>query len=197
MMSPAHAQTSQSAIIAAARDLLEEGGLEAVSMAGVAERVGIRAPSLYHRFDDRADLLVAVATEAALDLGRVLADAVAEAGADPAMRLDALAAAYRSFALATPRASALLFAGTAPDVAPTPDAQAEAAEPVVDVAQAIVGAAGTLAASRVLTAFAYGFVSMESAGAFRSGGDVEEAYRLGIAALRSGLEQARPRNDTA
>ncbi len=111
-------------------------------MAGVAERVGIRAPSLYHRFDDRADLLVAVATEAALDLGRALADAVAEAGADPALRLDALAAAHRPFALATPRASALLFAGTTLGVAPTPDAQAEASNPMVDVAQAIVGAAG-------------------------------------------------------
>jgi AcrR family transcriptional regulator len=196
-MSPARARTSPAAIIAAARDLLEEGGLDAVSMTGVAERVGIRAPSLYHRFRDRADLLVAVATDVALDLGRALADAVARAGADPAMRLDALAAACRSFALAAPRASALLFAGTAPGVAPTPDAQAEAAKPVLEVAQAIVGPAGALAAARVLTAFAYGFVSMESAGAFRFGGDVEEAYRLGIAVLRSGLKHAGSRGHPA
>ncbi len=196
-MSPAQARTSQPAIIAAARDLLEEGGLDAVSMAGVAERVGIRAPSLYHRFNDRADLLVAVATDVALDLRRVLADAVVGAGADPAKGLDALAVAYRSFALATPRASALLFAPAVPGVAPTPEAQAEAAKPVVDVAQTIVGPARALAAARVLTAFAYGFVSMESAGAFRFGGDVDEAYRLGIAVLRSGLEQAASAGDAA
>ena len=187
-MSPARAQTSQAAIVAAARVLLEDGGLEAVSMAGVAERVGVRPPSLYKRFDDRGALLVAVATDVALELGRFLADAVARAGDDPGLRLEALASAYRSFALASPRAASLLFASVAPGVTPTPESQAMAARPVLDVAEAIVGPARALAAARVLTAFAYGFTSMEAAGAFRFGGDVEEAYRLGIAALRSGLE---------
>ena len=187
-MSPARAQTSQAAIVAAARVLLEDGGLDAVSMAGVAERVGIRAPSLYKRFDDRGALLVAVASDVALDLGRVLADEVARAGDDPGRQLEALASGYRSFALATPRAASLLFAGVAPDVTPTPESQAVAARPVLDVAEVIVGPVRALAAARVLTAFAYGFTSMETAGAFRFGGDVEEAYRLGITALRSGLE---------
>jgi AcrR family transcriptional regulator len=188
-MSPARARTSQAAIIGAARDLLEEGGLEAVSMAGVAERVGIKAPSLYKHFDDRSGLLAAVATEVALQLERALTDAVARSGADPATRLDALAVAYRSFALATPRAAALLFASVAPDVAPAPEAQAAAARPVLEVCEAIVGKARALSAARVLTAFAYGFTSMESAGAFRFGGDVEEAYRFGIAILAAGLER--------
>ncbi len=49
-MSPARSRTSDEAIIAAARGLLEEGGLEAVSMASIAERVGIRPPSLYKHF---------------------------------------------------------------------------------------------------------------------------------------------------
>jgi len=188
-MSPARARTSQAAIIAAARDLLEEGGLEAVSMAGVAERVGLKAPSLYKHFDDRSALLAAVATEVALDLARTLADAVARYDADPATRLEALAVAYRSFALATPRAAALLFASVAPGVAPTPEAQAVAAGPVLEMSEAIVGRARALAAARVLIAFAYGFTSMEAAGAFRFGGDVEETYRFGIAVLAAGLKR--------
>lgn len=158
-------------------------------MAGVAERVGIKAPSLYKHFDDRSGLLAAVATEVALELERALTDAVARPGADPATRLDALAVAYRCFALATPRAAALLFASVAPDVAPAPEAQAAAARPVLEVCEAIVGKARGLSAARVLTAFAYGFTSMESAGAFRFGGDVGEAYRFGIAVLAAGLER--------
>jgi len=189
-MSPARARTSDPAIIAAARDLLEDGGLEAVSMAGIAERVGVRAPSLYKHFGDRSGLLAAVATEVARDLGRELATAVEQAGPDPSAKLDALATAYRSFALAKPRATALLFAGLAPGVEPAPEANATASRPVLHVAEALVGPTRALAAARVLTAFAYGFTSMESAGAFRLGGNVDDAYRLGISVLLAGLERS-------
>jgi hypothetical protein len=103
--------------------------------------------------------------------------------------LQALAEAYRSFALAKPRAAALIFAAVAPGATPTPESQIEAARTVMQVAEAIVGPTRALAAARVLTAFAYGFASMESAGAFRFGGEVEEAYRLGISVLAFGLER--------
>jgi hypothetical protein len=38
-----------------------------------------------------------------------------------------------------------------------------------------------------VTAFAHGFVSMEITGAFRLGGDVDEAYRYGVGVLVDGL----------
>ena len=187
-MSPARARTSLPAIIAAARGLLEEGGLDAVSMVAVARRVGIRPPSLYKHVRDRGDLLAAVATAVALDLGDVMATAAERAGPDPSERLRSLATAYRSFALATPRSAALLFAGATPGSEPTPAAQAEAARPVLETVRAIVGEERSLPAARVVTAFAYGFASMEAAGAFRFGGDVAEAYRLGVDVLLAGLE---------
>lgn len=186
-MSPARARTSRPAIIAAARDLLEEGGLDAVSMAAVATRVGVKAPSLYKHVADRNELLAAVATDVAVDLGQTLSRAAEASRADPSVRLPALAAAYRAFATSKPRAAALLFAGVNASAAPTPGAQAEAARPILEVAEAIVGPSGALAAARVLVAFAYGFTSMESAGAFQFGGDVNEAYRLGIETLLNGL----------
>ncbi len=189
-MSPARARTSTAAIVAAARNLLEEGGVEAVSMAAVGERVGVRAPSLYKHFGDRTGLLASVATDAALELGRSMSAAAEPPAADPAERLQALAAAYRAFALATPRAAALIFSGVIAGSEPSAESQAEAARPVLDLAEAIVGPERALAAARVLTAFAYGFASMESAGAFRFGGDVAEAYRMGISVLLSGLEAA-------
>ncbi len=42
-----------------------------------------------------------------------------------------------------------------------------------------VGEAHALEAARLLTAWATGFVTMELAGAFRLGGDIDEAYRYG------------------
>ena len=186
-MSPAPARTSRAAIIAAARALLEAGGLDSVSMAAVAERVGVRPPSLYKHFDDRGRLLAAVATDVALDLGAVLAAAAEGSGVEPSTRLRAIAIAYRAFALATPRGTALLFAGVAPGSEPSLESQVEAARPVLELAESIVGRADSLSAARAVTAFAHGFTSMEAAGAFRLGGDVEEAYRLGISVLVIGL----------
>jgi AcrR family transcriptional regulator len=188
-MSPARARTSQAAIVAAARDFLEEGGLEAVSMAAIAERVGIRPPSLYKHFAARDALLIAVVTEVALDLGRALESAIEPSAPDEAGRLRALADAYRAYALRSPRATSLLFAPAAPGIDPSPEANTAAARPVLEVAAALAGPDGALAAARVLTAFAHGFTSMESAGAFRLGGDVDAAYRTGIEALLAGLQR--------
>ena len=158
-------------------------------MAAIAGRVGVRAPSLYKHFGDRNQLLAAVATDVALDLGRILEAAVERSGGDAPARLVTLATAYRAFALERPRAAALLFAPVVPGANPTPEANAAAARPVLEVAKALVGPGNALAAARVLTAFAHGFTSMESAGAFRLGGGVDEAYRLGISVLLAGLEQ--------
>lgn len=45
----------------AALRAIDEDGLESLSLEAVANRLGIKAPSLYHHFADRADLLGAVA----------------------------------------------------------------------------------------------------------------------------------------
>lgn len=156
-------------------------------MAAVARRVGVKPPSLYKHVRDRAELLAAIATDAAGELGRILAQAGARPGDPPEIRLAALADAYRDFARRSPRAAALLFADLAPETRPPVEAAAMAARPVIEVAAELVGQTNALAAARVLTAFAYGFTSMEAAGAFRLGGDVDDAFRRGVAALARGL----------
>ena len=193
-MSPAPARTSSEAIVAAAREILEEDGLEAVTMARVASRVGVRAPSLYKHLHDREALLVAMVADAADELGAIVTAATV-APDDAPSRVTAVADAYRAFARRTPRAASLLYMDFGPDLTLPQARLAEAARPVVELAGAIAGERDALPAARVLTAFVHGFTSMESAGAFRMGGDVDEAYRLGVAAIVQGLGEVRPSRD--
>ena len=186
-MSPTPARTSRDAVLAAARALLEEGGLDAVTMATVAKRVGVRPASLYKHVRDRQGLIGAVVEGAALELGAALTSAGTEAGADPRARAEALAHAYRGFAAQHPRVTALLFADLGPVTSLGAEASGRAAAPVLDVTTDLVGPARALPAARVLVAFVHGFTSMEAAGAFRLGGDIDAAFEMGVALLAEGL----------
>ncbi len=183
-MSPAAARTSNEAIVAAARVLLEAGGPDAVTMQAVADAVGVRAPSLYKRFADRSALLTALADDVAADLaarGRAARHSSGTRGARCARWPPAIAHSP----IGAPRAYQLLFgaAGTQP----TSAANALAAAGVLQVAEALVGPADALEAARLLVAFAHGFVSMELAGAFRLGGDVDAAWDYALETLIRGL----------
>lgn len=167
---PTPDRTSLAAIVAAGRDLLESGGAAKVTMQAVADRVGVRAPSLYKRVRDREALLQLVVEATVDDLGERLA---ASGGS-----LTELARAYRSFAHSRPEGFRLLYSmpGSA-------DTLARASEPVLAAARAAVGEERSLEEARLLTAWATGFVSMELAGAFRLGGDVDAAFEYGLARL--------------
>jgi AcrR family transcriptional regulator len=191
-MSPTPARTSRDAIVAAARSLLEEQGLEAVTMASVADRVGVRPPSLYKHVQDRGALIAAVADDAALELGRVMEAAVRGtpgevADEGPAARIVRAAQAFRALAGRSPRSVSLVFAGLGGDLQPSVETASIAARPLLEASAELAGEERALVAARALTAFAYGFCAMEQGEAFRFGGDVDEAFRAGIEALVRGL----------
>jgi AcrR family transcriptional regulator len=183
-VSPARARTSQAEIVAAGRELLEAGGLDAVTMQAVADRVGVRAPSLYKRFSSRGDLIAAIGASILEDLREELAPF---SGLEPADGLRAVGAAFRRFALGHPRAYELIFMSLPPASRPPAELNALAAAPLVELAGRLVGPDQALEAARLITAFAHGFVSMELTGAFRLGGDVDVAYRYGVDVLVGAL----------
>jgi len=53
----------------AALQIIDAGGLEALSLETVARALGVKAPSLYYHFRDKAELLAEVARFVLLDLG--------------------------------------------------------------------------------------------------------------------------------
>ncbi|MFK4834783.1 TetR/AcrR family transcriptional regulator [Microbacterium sp. ZW T2_14] len=171
---PTPERTSYAEIVGAASDLLEESGLAGLTMQRVADRVGVRAPSLYKRVRDRDALVEAVATATVEELARRLA------ASDHS--LESLARVYRDLAHERPEGFRLMFAAAAPQ-----ELLDRAGLIIVDSAAAVVGEAHALDAARLVTAWATGFIHMELGGAFRLGGDVDAAFDYGLAALRRGL----------
>ena len=173
---PAHAQTSTDAIVAAGRHLLEERGIEALTMRDVARAVGVRAPSLYKRVRDRADLVRLILEDVTDELTSVL-DAAAGFG-DAVANVRAMASAYRRFAHSNPVTYTLMFAPPAVPGAAARSVRSSAT--FLRVIAELVGPERALPAARMIVAWAHGFIMMELAGAFRLGGDVEQAWDFGL-----------------
>ena len=172
---PTPERTSYAEIVATGRDILEESGPAGLTMQRVAEKVGVRAPSLYKRVRDRDALVEAVAAATVEDLTRRL-----EASD---RSLEGLARTYRALAHERPEGFRLIFAAAAPQ-----QLVDRAGLIMVDSAAGVAGEAHALDAARLVTAWATGFIHMELAGAFRLGGDVDAAFEYGLAALRRGLD---------
>jgi AcrR family transcriptional regulator len=82
---------------------------EQVSLRGVAEAVGVTAPSIYRHFPNKQALLLAVVEEQFEDLQRVMAEAFAAAGDDPFAALRAMGRAYIAMGLERPAYYEVLF----------------------------------------------------------------------------------------
>ena len=156
-----------------------------MTMQAVADAVGVRPPSLYKRFAGRPALIRAIADDVAAELGAAVAPALEID--DPAEAVRVLADRYRAFAHRSPGAYQLLFTNILPEAHPSAEANAAAAAGLLTVTERLVGRQQALEAARLLTAFAHGFVSMELAGAFRLGGDVDEAYQFAVNSIVEGL----------
>jgi AcrR family transcriptional regulator len=178
---PTPDRTSLADIVTAARDILESEGLPRLTMQAVADRVGVRAPSLYKRVRNRDALIRLVVEATARDMGEQF-NAVAGSG-DPRTDLGELARAFRAFAHAHPAGYHLIFASGPEATRPSLDALTQASAPALRVMAHLAGPEHALEAARMLTAWASGFVSMELAGAFNLGGDLDEAFEFGIARL--------------
>ncbi len=155
-------------IVAAARELLEREGPKGLSMRRVAERLGIRAPSLYKHVRDKRELEAALISEGFEEA----------AGHFEAMdSLADLGAAYRAFALAHPHLYRLMFEGPLPRDRLVPGAEQRAAAPVI----AAVG--GDPDRVRALFAFAHGMVILELDDRFPPDADLAAAWARGLSAF--------------
>jgi AcrR family transcriptional regulator len=176
----------------AAAELADAGGLEALTLAALASRLGVRAPSLYAHVEGLEDLRARVAARGSEQLADRLQEAVA--GRSGAAALRALAAAYRDYAREHPGAYAALQR-----VASLDGPAAGAAERTVGVVLAVLAGYGlegeqALHATRAIRSALHGFVLLEAQEGFGLPLDVDESFGLLVDVLDRGLADraARP-----
>jgi AcrR family transcriptional regulator len=141
-------------------------------MRRLGEALGMRAPSLYKHFRDKAAVEEALGEAALVEMGRRL-DAAVAGGGEP---VAALARAYRAFALAHPHRYRLATG--------RPLARERLAPGVEDAAAApVLRAAGDRARARALWGLAHGLVMLEIDGRFPPDADLDAAWAAGVAAF--------------
>ncbi|MEW6223599.1 MAG: WHG domain-containing protein [Chloroflexota bacterium] len=185
---PTPSRTSLDRIVRAGRTILDEDGLDSLTMQRVAGAVGVRAPSLYKHVRDRAELVRLIAGDIERELGAAM-DLAATTG-DPRGDLRAIAHGFRAYALAHPGAYALLFARLPDAWRLDPDPGTRTFESLFRTVAALSGPQHVLEAARTVVAWASGFVGMELAGAFRLGGDVDAAFAYGVERIADAIGAA-------
>src|ERR1700730_8380588 len=176
-------------LVIVASELLEQEGLDAVSMRRLALALDVRASSLYHHFADKSALLSAVAEKGLHLLAAELEQARAWADPDAHQQIRALGIAYRAWALLHPQLYLLLF-GSTPVEKPSSSTGRAVAALMVEVATQLVGEKKAVAAAQAAWAFVHGFVMLELAGQMQLG-DPVEGFLLGLEVFAQGLDSNR------
>jgi AcrR family transcriptional regulator len=182
---------NRSAVVRAAADLLNEQGVEALTLSRLAERLGIKPPSLYNHIESLADLYRHLAILNATLLGDRLASAAI--GRSGSQAVAAVAAAYRDYIKENPGVYLASLRASGNQDKPDPDLKA-AEERAVKVVMAVLSSFGihgehALHAIRGLRSLVHGFASLEIAGGFGLPLDCDESFRRLVGIYTAGLGQ--------
>ncbi len=164
----------KAAVLAAALEIIDADGADALTLAAVADRLGIQAPSLYSHVDGLGGLKSDLAIAATSEFGDVLADAVMGLAGDDALR--SFAAAYRSFATEHPGRYAL----TLQPAAGSPETRREAGGRGTRATAAVIQSYGlsktdAARAGRTLRSALHGFATLETANGI-GGSDIDGSF---------------------
>lgn len=183
------------AVVEAAGRLADAEGLESLTLAGLAEQLGIRTPSLYNHVAGLPGLHRELALRGTRELtARLARAAIGKSRADAVM---AMADAFRAFIKEHPGlyAATVRSAGTMQPVDAELAAASQEAVEVVLAALASYGFSGAeaLHAVRALRSVVHGFATLELAGGFGIPLDTDESFQRLVGMLIEGLEQRAER----
>jgi AcrR family transcriptional regulator len=170
-------------VVSAAAEVADTEGLPALTLARLAEQLGVRAPSLYAHVEGLDDLRRRLAVKGAGELAAVLQQAaMGRAGRDALM---AIASAYRAYARMHPGTYAAL------QRPPDPDSDG-AARRLVGVVLAVLRGYGlegedAIHAARIVRSALHGFVTLETGEGFGIPLDLDESFARLVGVLDRGL----------
>jgi len=162
-------------VVSEAAAVADEVGLDRLTLAAVASRLGVRLPSLYKHVSGLDALRVAIAAAACRELTAALTAACLGLSGDDALL--AMAHAYRDYAGRRPGA----YAATLRAPEPGDGEHVAAARQLLGVVSAVLagfGLAGEDAVDGVrgLRAVLHGFVAIEAAGGYAMPQDLDRSY---------------------
>jgi AcrR family transcriptional regulator len=168
---------SESQILEEAARLVDEAGLDALSMRVLAARLDAHAPSLYRYFPDKETLVRAVSAKFLHELAEEVGSQETLAG---------MARAYWDYGLRYPNRYDVVVCRT-PEAEALPAAvKFQVTEPLHELATRLAPD-NPLVAARVLWSYLHGAVSLRLAWPTREGLNSEEAFVTGLEALDAWL----------
>lgn len=176
----------RAAVVLAAAQLADTVGLEGVTLATLAAKVGVQTPSLYNHVAGLPGLRRELALLGLRELARRLERAAVGRAGDDA--LVAIAQAYRAYAREHPG----VYAATQRTPEGHDPAWAAAGAEVVGIVLAVLAGYGlegddALHATRALRSLLHGFVALETVGGFGLPLDLDESFRRLLALFIAGL----------
>ena len=182
---------TREAVIDAAARIADSEGLERLTIARLAEELGIRGPSLYNHVEGRDQLLRELGLRGLREYRAALTTAAVGRSRDDALL--AVAAAHRHYAQEHPG----LYAATirAPDREDRE--RVEAADAALAVILAVLAGYGlegedAIHAARALRSALHGFSSLEAAGGFGMPTDRDESFESMVDMLAAGMAVTQP-----
>lgn len=175
-------------VVAVAAELADEVGLDQLTLAQVAARLGVKLPSLYNHVDGLAGLRRELALMGARQLLERLSRAAVGKSGDVAMI--ALAEAYRGFAVERPG----LYAATVRAPAPDDRELGQVSQAIIDVVLAVLEPYGlaeeeAIHAVRGLRSIVHGFATLEQAGGFGMALSRDESFLRLVRAFVAGIRE--------
>jgi AcrR family transcriptional regulator len=181
----ARGRLSEAQVVGEAERMVDEVGVDAMTMTALAERLGVRQPSLYKHVSSLENLRRSMSVRAKLELAEKLA--YAAVGRSSSDALVAVAHAYRSWAKQHPGRYALVNRAGRRDDEEQLAAEAAPVRVMFDILRGYrLPEADMIDATRMVRAALHGFVQLESSGGFGLPEDVDQSFGR----LVSGLDRA-------
>lgn len=168
--------------------MIEEAGLENLSLSKLAAQFNVKAPSLYRHAENKAAIIEAVNHATYRELSETILNQTTSV-TEPVERLLAFSRSYREFALANPITYQLALGA---EMRGDEEALAAIGKQMETLLQPLVETGDTLTALRGLWAVVHGFVMLEINHQMRRGGDLEATFETVVERFIRGWQTPHP-----